>query len=86
MNEKRKPEVVVKEIRRRTRRKFTAEEKIRIILEGLRGEDSISEISRREGIHPNLYYKWSRDFLEAGKSRIKGDEASPILWTVFKQS
>jgi transposase len=64
---------VVKEIRRNTRRKFTAEEKIRIVLEGLKGEVSISELCRREGIVSNLYYRWSKDFLEAGKKRLQGD-------------
>lgn len=63
----------IKEIKRQTRRKFSAEEKIRIVLDGLRGEDSIAEICRREGIHPNLYYNWSKDFLEAGKKRLSGD-------------
>jgi len=63
----------VKEIKRATRRKFSAEEKIRIVLEGLRGEESISAICRKEGIHPNLYYNWSKDFLEAGKKRLNGD-------------
>jgi transposase len=67
------PEAVVKEIRRKTRRKFSAEEKIRIVLEGLRGETSIAELCRREGISPNLYYRWSKDFLEAGKKRLQGD-------------
>ena len=67
------PESVVKEIKRRTRRKFNPEEKIRIILEGLKGEDSISAICRREGIAPGLYYKWSKAFLQAGKRRLKGD-------------
>ena len=64
---------VVKEIKRQTRKKYSAEEKIRIILEGLRGEDSINSICRKEGINPNLYYKWSKDFLEAGKKRLQGD-------------
>ena len=73
MDKERKPEAVVREIRRKTRRKFSAEEKIRIVLEGLRGEESISEICRRETIHPNLYYKWSKEFLESGKKRLKGD-------------
>ena len=68
-------EGVVKDIRRQTRRKFTAEEKIRIILEGLKGEASISELCRREGIVSNLYYRWSKDFLEAGKKRLQGDTA-----------
>ena len=63
----------VREIRRQTRKKYSSEEKIRIILEGLRGEDSIAEICRREGIHPNLYYNWSKEFLEAGKKRLNGD-------------
>jgi transposase len=67
------PETLVKEIRRQTRRKFTAEEKIRIVLEGLKGEASISELCRREGIVSNLYYRWSKDFLEAGKKRLQGD-------------
>ena len=67
------PESVVKEIRRHTRRRFTAEEKIRIVLEGLKGETSIAELCRREGIVPNLYYRWSKDFLEAGKKRLQGD-------------
>ena len=67
------PEAKVREIRRKTRRKYTAEEKIRIILEGLRGEDSIVELCRREGISPNLYYNWSKEFLEAGKRRLQGD-------------
>jgi transposase len=63
----------IKAIRRQTRRKFTAEEKIRIVLEGLKGEASISELCRREGIVSNLYYRWSKDFLEAGKKRLQGD-------------
>ena len=63
----------VRHIRRETRRKHNAEEKIRIVLEGLRGEESIAELCRREGINPNLYYKWSKEFLEAGKSRLQGD-------------
>jgi len=67
------PEKVVREIHRRTRRRFSAEEKIRIILEGLRGEDSIAELCRREGLAPNLYYRWSKEFLEAGKKRLLGD-------------
>ena len=67
------PESVVREIKRKTRRKFNSEEKIRIILEGLKGEDSIAAICRREGISPGLYYKWSKTFLQAGKRRLKGD-------------
>jgi len=67
------PESVVREIKRKTRRKFNSEEKIRIILEGLKGEDSIAAICRREGIAPSLHYKWSKTFLQAGKRRLKGD-------------
>src|SRR6478736_3812973 len=66
-------EQVLKNIRRQTRRKYSAEEKIRIVLEGLRGEESIAELCRREGINPNMYYKWSKEFLEAGKARLTGD-------------
>ena len=68
-------EQVIKEIRRATRRQFSAEEKIRIVLSGLRGEDSIAELCRREGIVQNLYYRWSKEFLEAGKKRLAGDTA-----------
>mgnify|MGYP000370562000 CR=1 FL=1 len=63
----------VKDIRRNTRRKFSSEEKIRIVLDGLRGEYSIAELCRREGINSNLYYRWSKDFLETGKRRLSGD-------------
>ncbi len=66
-------ERTVKEIRRRTRRKYSTEEKIRIVIEGLRGEISIAELCRQEDIHPNLYYNWSKEFLEAGKKRLVGD-------------
>jgi transposase len=69
------PEKVVQEIRRKTRRRFSAEEKIRIVLEGLRGEESIATLCRKEGLAPNLYYRWSKEFLEAGKKRLVGDTA-----------
>ena len=68
-------EKTVKEIRRKTRRKFSTEEKIRIVLEGLRGECSIAELCRKEGINQNLYYRWSMEFLEAGKKRLAVDTA-----------
>src|SRR5215212_8327914 len=68
-------EVVVKDIRRATRRHFSAEEKIRIVLEGLRGEESIAELCRREGITASMDYGWSKEFLEAGKKRLAGDTA-----------
>ena len=63
----------IREVRRATRRKFSSEEKIRIVLEGLRGEETISELCRREGIAPTVYYKWSKAFLEAGKQRLVGE-------------
>ena len=68
-----KSEKVVKDIKRHTRKKYSSEEKIRIVLEGLRGEHSISELCRKEGINPNVYYRWSKEFLEAGKKRLEGD-------------
>ncbi len=67
------PEKLVKAIHRRTRRKYSAEEKIRIVLQGLRGEDSIAELCRREGLNQNVYYRWSKEFLEAGKQRLSGN-------------
>jgi transposase len=69
------PELIVKTIRRATRKHHSAEEKIRIVLEGLRGEYSIAELCRREGIAESLYYSWSKEFLEAGKKRLAGDTA-----------
>ena len=66
-------EKTVKDIRHNTRCKFSTEEKIRIVLDDLRGEGSIAELCHREGINPNLYYRWSKDFLEAGKKRLSGD-------------
>ena len=77
MNQRKHPkdsaEKTVRDIRRATRKHYSAEEKIRIVLEGLRGEDSIAELCRREGINANLYYRWSKEFLEAGKKRLAGD-------------
>ena len=72
---KKPAEQVVKDIRRATRRHFSAEDKIRIVLDGLRGDDSISELCRREGIAQSLYYTWSKEFMEAGKRRLAGDTA-----------
>jgi len=66
---------LVKDIRRATRKHYSAEEKIRIVLDGLRGEDTIAELCRREGIAQSLYYNWSKEFLEAGKKRLAGDTA-----------
>jgi len=69
-------EAMVKDIRRRTRKHHSSEEKIRIVLEGLRGDDSIAELCRREGIATSLYYSWSKEFLEAGKKRLAGDTSA----------
>ena len=67
----------MRHIRRETRHKYNVEEKNRIVLEGLRGEESIAELCRQEGINPNLYYKWGKEFLEAGKARLTGDTKRP---------
>ena len=67
------PAQIVKEIKRRTRRKFSAEEKIKIVLEGMRGEETIAAICRKYDIHANNYFKWSKEFIEAGKRRLTGD-------------
>ncbi len=66
---------MVQDIRRATRKHYSAEDKIWIVLDGLRGEDSIAELCRREGIAQSLYYVWSKEFLEAGKRRLAGDTA-----------
>ena len=71
-------ERLVKNIRRATRKHYSAEEKIRIVLDGLRGESSIAELCRREGIAEGLYYSWSKEFLEAGKRRLAGDTARAV--------
>ncbi len=68
-------EKTIKDIRRATRKQYSAEEKIRIVLDGLRGEETIAELCRREGIAQSIYYKWSKEFLEAGKRRLAGDTA-----------
>jgi transposase len=73
--EKQPAEDAIRDIRRATRRHFSAEEKIRIVLEGLRGEASIAELCRHEGIASSMYYGWSKEFLEAGKRRLAGDTA-----------
>ena len=66
-------EKIIRDIKRKTRKQYSAEEKIRIVLDGLRGEDSIAELCRREGIAQSLYYKWTKDFMEAGKKRLAGN-------------
>jgi len=85
MSKKRSAEKTVRDIRRATRRHYSAEEKIRIVLEGLRGEDSIAELCRREGINSNVYYRWSKEFLEAGKKRLSGDTAREATSDEVKQ-
>jgi len=74
-NSKAEADALVRMTKRQTRRKFSAEEKIRIVIAGMRGEDSVAELCRREGIHQNLYYRWNREFMEAGKKRLAGDTA-----------
>jgi len=73
MTQKKSTESLVRDIKRKTRRKFSSEEKIRIVIDGLRGETSIAELCRKEGIAQNLYYRWSKDFMESGKKRLSGD-------------
>ena len=73
MTKRQSVEQSVRDIRRSTRKKYSAEEKIRIVLEGLRAEDSVAELCRREDINPNVYYRWSKEFMEAGKKRLSGD-------------
>ena len=73
MTRKKSSEKLVRDIKRNTRRKYSSEEKIRIVIEGMRGETSIAELCRREGIAQNLYYRWSKDFMESGKKRLDGD-------------
>ena len=79
-------EQVLKDIRRQTRRQYSAEEKIRIVLEGLRGEENISELCRREGIAEGLYYSWSKEFLEAGKRRLAAIPPAPPPATRLSRS
>ncbi len=77
-------EKTVKDIRRATRKQYSAEEKIRIVLDGLRGEETIAELCRQEGIAQSLYYSWSKEFLEAGKKRLAGDTARQATSTEVK--
>jgi transposase len=73
MTKKKSTSSLISNLKRKTRRSYSSEEKIRIILEGFRGETTIAELCRQEGISQGIYYKWSKDFMEAGKSRLKGD-------------
>jgi transposase len=79
-------EKTIRDIRRATRRQYPAEEKIRIVLDGLRGEDSIAELCRREGINQNPYYRWSKEFLEAGKKHLAGDTAHTSAARIAKDA
>src|SRR3712207_7997237 len=79
-------ERVVRDIRRRTRKQHSAEDKIRVVLKGLRGEDSIAALCRREGIAESLYYAWSKEFVEAGKRRLAGDNACAATTDEVKRS
>jgi transposase len=78
-------ESTVRTIRRKTRKKYSAEDKIRIVIEGLRGEATVAELCRKEGISQSLYYKWSKEFLEAGKSRLAGDTRREADGTEVKE-
>ena len=73
MTKRKSSEKLIRDIKRNTRRKYSSEEKIRIVIEGMRGETSIADLCRREGINQNLYYRWSKDFMESGKKRLDGD-------------
>ena len=84
-NPKTPSEKIVRDIRRATRKHYSAEEKIRIVLDGLRGEHSISELCRREGIAESMYYSWSKEFLEAGKRRLAGDTSRAATTDEVKQ-
>ena len=73
MAQRKSSEKLIRDIKRNTRRKYSSEEKIRIVIEGMRGETSIADLCRKEGINQNLYYRWSKDFMESGKKRLDGD-------------
>ena len=79
-------EKIIKDNKRATRKQYSAEEKIQIVLDGLRGEDSIAELCRREGISQGVYYKWSKDFMEAGKRRLAGDNPSSGLCSIVTEA
>ena len=85
MRKKSSAEKTIRDIRRATRRHYSAEEKIRIVLEGLRGEDTIAELCRREGLNSNVYYRWSKEFMEAGKKRLAGDTVREATSDEVKQ-
>jgi transposase len=73
MKKRQNSESIIRDIKRKTRKRYNSKEKIRIVLEGLRGESTVAELCRKEGINPNVYYKWNKEFLVAGKKRLEGD-------------
>ena len=83
-NKQTSSERIVKDIKRKTRKQYSAEEKVRIVLDGLRGEESVAELCRREGISQGIYYKWSKDFMEASKKRLAGDIVRQANTAEFK--
>ena len=85
MRKKSSAQKTIRDIRRATRRHYSAEEKIRIVLEGLRGEDTMAELCRRGGLNSNVYYRWSKEFMEAGKKRLAGDTAREATSDEVKQ-
>ena len=85
MRKKSSAQKTIRDIRRATRRHYSAEGKIRIVLEGLRGEDTIAELCRREGLNSNVYYRWSKEFMEAGKKRLAGDTVREATSDEVKQ-
>ena len=85
MRKKSSAQKIIRDIRRATRRHYSAHEKIRIVLEGLRGEDTIAELCRREGLNSNVYYRWSKEFMEAGKKRLAGDTVREATSDEVKQ-
>ena len=85
MRKKSSAQKTIRDIRRATRRHYSAEEKIRTVLEGLRGEDTIAELCRREGLNSNVYYRWSKEFMEAGKKRLAGDTVREATSDEVKQ-
>ena len=85
MRKKSSAEKTIRDIRRATRRHYSAEDKIRIVLEGLRGEDTMAELCRREGLNSNVYYRWSKEFMEAGKKRLAGDTVREATSVEVKQ-
>ncbi len=85
MSRKKSASSLISELKRKTRRAYSSEEKIRIIIDGIRGETTIAELCRREGISQGIYYKWSKDFMDAGKRRLAGDTMREANTTEVKE-